>query len=49
MTAALVSVVTGRVLWSGVVAGEAGSPSDPAVLASVLDALARLFGPPVVR
>jgi len=39
--AALIMIRTGRVLWFGVVAGEPGAQDDPAVLASVMDSLAR--------
>ncbi|MGD2067659.1 MAG: hypothetical protein PVI57_03165 [Gemmatimonadota bacterium] len=48
-SAALISVVNGRVLWFGVAGGEPGSRSDPAALASALDALARALGPPAGR
>jgi hypothetical protein len=43
--AALVHVRSGRVLWYGVAAGATGSPDDPAVLASAMDALARMMLP----
>ena len=49
VNAALVAVVTGRVLWAGVVGGAPGPPDDPAVLASALDALGRALGPPSGR
>jgi hypothetical protein len=39
--AALIDVRTGRVAWFGVEEGDAGAASDPAVLASAVDALAR--------
>lgn len=47
--AALVSIVNGRVLWFGVAGGEPGARTDPAALASALDALARTLGPPAGR
>lgn len=45
VTVALIAVVTGRVIWSGIVGGAPGSPSDPSVLASAMDALGRAMGP----
>lgn len=45
VTVALIAVVTGRVIWSGVVGGAPGSASDPSVLASAMDALGRALGP----
>jgi hypothetical protein len=44
VTVALISLVSGRVYWFGVVAGQPGPVSDPAVLASTMDALARRLG-----
>jgi hypothetical protein len=41
LSAALVHVRTGRVLWFGVVAGDTGPPEDPRALASAVDRLAR--------
>lgn len=41
LTAALISVRTGRVGWFGVVEGAPGGSEDPAALATVADALAR--------
>lgn len=41
MSAALIHVRTGRVLWFGVVEGDPGSREDPRGLASVVDRLAR--------
>ncbi len=41
LSTALVHVRTGRVLWFGVVEGEAGPPDDPRALASAVDRLAR--------
>ena len=49
VTAALISLVTGRVHWFGVVGGDPGRPADPAVLATTLDALARRLGTPGAR
>lgn len=46
VTAALTDVGSGRVLWFGVVAGQAADRSDPVALASAMDALARRFGRP---
>lgn len=40
VTATLINARNGRVLWFGVVAGEAGPPADPRTLASAMDALA---------
>jgi len=47
--ATLLDVGSGRVVWFGVVAGEAGDPDDPATLASALDRLARSLGAPARR
>jgi hypothetical protein len=41
LSAALVHVRTGRVLWFGVAQGDAGPPEDPRALASAVDRLAR--------
>lgn len=41
LATALVQVRTGRVLWFGVVEGDAGPPEDPRALASAVDELAR--------
>jgi hypothetical protein len=41
LSTALVHVRSGRVLWFGVVEGDAGPPNDPRALASVVDRLAR--------
>jgi len=41
LATALVHVRTGRVLWFGVVQGDAGPPEDPRALASAVDRLAR--------
>lgn len=41
IAATLLTTRTGRVYWFGVVEGAAGSPDDPAALASAADALAR--------
>lgn len=49
VSAALIAVVSGRVLWYGVAAGEPGPPGDPAVVASALDALAVRLAPPSER
>ncbi len=43
--AALVTPVTGRVLWSGTVQGRVGAADAPGTLASVADALARTLLP----
>lgn len=40
-TAVMIDVRSGRVLWFGVVAGEPGELSNPGVLASAMDRLAR--------
>lgn len=42
LSAALVHVQSGRVLWFGIVDGEPGGANDPATLASAADALARI-------
>lgn len=44
VAAALLDVRSGYVLWYGVEEGEPGSVTEPAVLASTLDVLARRFG-----
>jgi hypothetical protein len=49
VTSVLISLVSGRVHWFGIVEGEPGEPTDPAVLASTLDALARRLGTPGAR
>jgi hypothetical protein len=41
LSTALVHVRSGRVLWFGVVEGDAGPPNDPRALASAVDRLAR--------
>ena len=41
LSAALIQVRTGRVLWFGVAQGDAGAPRDPRALASTVDRLAR--------
>lgn len=41
LSAALIQVRTGRVLWFGVAQGDAGPPGDPRALASTVDRLAR--------
>lgn len=41
MSAALVHVRTGRVLWFGVAEGDPGEAADPAALASAVESLAR--------
>jgi hypothetical protein len=41
LSATLIEVRSGRVLWFGVVKGDAGDPADPGPLASAADALAR--------
>jgi len=41
LSATLVHVRTGRVLWFGVAGGDAGTGDDPRVLASAVDRLAR--------
>lgn len=41
VTAVLLEVRSGRVLWHGVVGGAPGPADDPAVLATAMDALAR--------
>lgn len=46
VAAALISVVTGRVVWFGVEGGTAGTATDPAALASALDRLALRLAPP---
>ena len=38
---ALIAVRSGRVIWFGVVDGDAGEPGDPGVLASAMESLAR--------
>lgn len=45
LTAALVHIRTGRVLWFGILDGETGDRNDPRVLASTADALARAVVP----
>ena len=40
-TATMIDVRSGRVIWFGVVAGNAGDTADPGVLASAMDRLAR--------
>lgn len=45
LTAALVHIRTGRVLWFGILDGETGDRNDPRVLASAADALARAVVP----
>lgn len=44
ITATLVHVRSGRVLWYGIVDGAPGEPNDPRTLASAVDALARVVG-----
>jgi len=41
LSATLIDVRSGRVLWFGVVKGDSRDPADPGVLASAADALAR--------
>jgi len=41
LSAALIQVRTGRVLWYGIEEGGPGEPEDPGVLASAVDALGR--------
>lgn len=41
LSAALIQVRTGRVLWFGVAQGDAGAAEDPRALASTVDRLAR--------
>jgi len=45
LATAIVSPVTGRVLWFGIIQGEAGAADAPESLASVVDALARAILP----
>lgn len=41
LSAALIHIRSGRVMWFGLVEGDARAPSDPGALASAVDALAR--------
>jgi hypothetical protein len=45
LSAALIRVRTGHVLWFGVLEGGEGEPGDPAALASVAETLARALLP----
>lgn len=44
--AAIIDTVGGRILWRGLVAGERGPAGDEVVLATAVQEVARLIGPP---
>lgn len=45
LTAVLIHIQSGRVLWFGIVDGSTGGPTDPRSLASAADRLARVVAP----
>ncbi len=45
VTAALIHIQSGRVLWFGIVDGATGGPTDPRSLATAADRLARILAP----